>query len=155
MLCCVLWSNWDLMHSALSPPWTPFGPCSTKLGVSSFLCCFPIYSQAFVIRFEHVKQLCWEGYTRTGETDPFLFCQSRIFALSTNIEWGTFCSPVLPFNKYVFAAGCVKCTCTSCVMLSSPAVTFHYQIDWNCSTSVHSDCSGRRYIPQWDPCAAA
>lgn len=51
------------MHSALSPPWTPFGPCSTKLGVSSFLCRIPLCafkdSQASVTWFECVKQLCW------------------------------------------------------------------------------------------------
>jgi len=49
------------MHSAVSLPWTPFGPCSAKLGVSGFLCCIPIYvfkdSQAFVTWFECVTEL--------------------------------------------------------------------------------------------------
>lgn len=143
------------MHSALSPPWTPFGPRSTKLGVSSFLCCFPIYvckdSQAFVIWFEHMKQLCWEGYTRRGENS--LSCSVKAeYLLKVQI---------LNEQSFTLLSSCIITMYLLLVVLNASA-----PLVWCClilqqhfcikqmeitSTNVHPSYSGRRYIAEVGP----
>lgn len=105
------------MHSALSLPWTPFGPCSTKLGVSSLLCCSPIYVFKDIRAFVSLSawNSCAGKMHGKGRNEILAFPFKMQYLLQAGVlDDESVVRPPSLFNNCVFATNCVKCIRTSC-----------------------------------------